>query len=168
MAKTRALLGMAGILKIEIAESSETLSNRLKQEKNTKRKERIQALFWIKTNLAESIGDLSSLRGKHRTTGARWLSWSRKGGLSKMLDIPIASGRTPGIPPEIKEKLINELNEREGLSTYKEIPTWLYTVHDLKVSYKVVQDTVRYRLKGKLKVARRSNANKTADSDIIF
>ena len=59
---------MAGILKIEIAESLETLLNRLKQEKNTKRKERIQALFWIKTNLAESIGDLSSLSGKHRTT----------------------------------------------------------------------------------------------------
>lgn len=111
---------MAGILKIEIAESIETLLNRLKQEKNTKRKERIQALFWIKTNLAES-GDLSSLSGKHRTTVSRWLSLSSKGGLSKMLDIPIASGRTPAIPPEIKEKLINELNEREGFSTYKEI-----------------------------------------------
>ena len=151
---------MAGIVKIEITESIETLSNWLKQEKNTKKKERIQALFWIKTNLAETIGYLSSLSGKHRTTISRWLSLYRQGGLSKMLDIPIASGRTPAIPPKIPEKLINELNEREGFSTYKEIQTWLYTVHDLKVSYKVVHDTVSYRLKAKLKVPRRSNVNK--------
>ncbi len=47
---------MTGKLKIEIVESVETLSKLLEQEKNSKKKERIQALYWIKTNLAETIG----------------------------------------------------------------------------------------------------------------
>ncbi len=49
---------MAGNLKIEIIESVETLSKLIKQEKNPQKKERIQALYWIKTNLVESIGHL--------------------------------------------------------------------------------------------------------------
>jgi len=105
VAKTKRSKVMAGILKIEIAESIDTLSNLLKQEKNTKRKERIQALFWVKTNLAESVGHLSALSGKHRTTVSRWLTLYRKGGLSKMLDIPVATGRTPAIPLELQEPI---------------------------------------------------------------
>ena len=46
---------MAGKLKIQIVESVETLSKLLKQEKNPQKKERIQALYWIKTNLAETL-----------------------------------------------------------------------------------------------------------------
>ena len=153
---------MTGKLKIEISESIETLSTLLKQEKNLKRKERIQALYWIKSNLVKTIANLAALSGKHRTTVSRWLSSYREGGLQKMLDIYTSSGRKPEIPPEIQQVLINELTEKEGFSSYKEIQIWLYTVHDLDVSYKVVHDTVRYRLKAKLKVPRRSNTKKGA------
>ena len=121
-------------LQIEIVESVETLSNLLKPEKNPQKKERIQALYWLKTNLSESVGHLSSLSGKHRTTVSRWLTSYRKGGLSKMLNIYKSSGRNPEIPPDIQQALINELKEKEGFSSYKEIKTWLYTVHNLDVS----------------------------------
>ena len=84
-----------------------------------------------------------------------------------MLEIYKSSGRKPEIPPEIQQTLINELNEKEGLSSYKEIQTWLYTVHDLDVAYKVVHDTVRYRLKAKLKVPRRTNVNKDVEAEGI-
>ena len=159
---------MTGKLKIEISESIETLSNLIKQEKNSQKRERIQVLYWIKTNLAKTIGHLSSLSGKHRTTGSRWLSSYREGGISQMTDIYKSSGRKPGIPPEIQQNLINELTEKEGFSSYKEIQTWLYTVHDLDVTYKVVHDTVRYRLKAKLKVPRRSNIKKDAEAEVEF
>ncbi len=53
-----------------------------KQEKNPQKKERIQALYWIKTNLAETIEHLSVLSGKHRTTVSRWLSLYRKEGVT--------------------------------------------------------------------------------------
>ena len=155
-------------LQIEIVESVETLSNLLKQEKNPQKKERIQALYWLKTNLSESVGHLSSLSGKHRTTVSRWLTSYRKGGLSKMLNIYKSSGRKPEIPPNIQQALINELKEKEGFSSYKEIKTWLYTVHNLDVSYKVVHDTVRYRALAKLKVPRRSNVKKDGEAEAEF
>ena len=85
-----------------------------------------------------------------------------------MVDIYKSSGRKPEISPEIQQALINELNEKEGFSSYKEIPTWLYTVHNLDVTYKVVHDTVRYRLKAKLKVPRRSNVKKDAEAEAEF
>ena len=159
---------MTGKLKIEIIESVETLSKLIKQEKNPQKKARIQALYWIKTNLAETIGHLSALSGKHRNTGSRWLSSYRKGGISKMVDIYKSSGRKPEIPPEIQQALMQELNEKEGFSSYKEIQTWLYAVHDLDVAYKVVHDTVHYRLKAKLKVPRRSNVKKDAEAEAEF
>ena len=159
---------MAGKLKIEISESIETLSNLLKQEKNAQKKARIQVLYWLKTNLAETIGHLSALSGKHRTTVSRWLSSYREGGISKMLDIYKSSGRKPEIPTELQQALINELKDKEGFSSYKEIQIWLYTVHNLDVSYKVVHDTVRYRLKAKLKVPRRSNIKKDAEAEAEF
>lgn len=159
---------MSGVLKIEIIESVETLKSLLKQEKNPQKRERIQALYWLKTNLVESIGHLSSLNGKHRTTVSRWLRSYRKGGLSQLLDIYKTSGRKTIIPPKIQQALINELQEKEGFSSYKEIQMWLYTVHDLEVSYKVVHDTVRYRLQAKLKVPRRSNIKKDAEAEVEF
>ena len=159
---------VAGKLQIEIIESVETLSKLLKQEKNPQKKERIQALYWLKTNLAETIEHLSALSGKHRTTVSRWLSSYRKGGFSTMVDIYNSSGRKPKISPEIQQALINELNEKEGFSSYKEIQTWLYTVHDLDVAYKVVHDTVRYRLKAKLKVPRRTNVKKDVEAEAEF
>ena len=116
---------MSGILKIEIVESIETLSSWLKPEKNLKKKERIQILYWLKTRLAKTVGDLSSLSGKQRTTVSKWLSLYREGGLSKILDIGSSSGRKPAIPPDIQKALINELNNPEGFSSYKEIQTWI-------------------------------------------
>lgn len=159
---------MTGKLKIEISESIEILSNLLKKEKNPQKIARIQVLYWLKMNLSETIEQLSALSGKHRTTVSRWLSSYRKGGISQMLDINKSSGRKPEISLEIQQALVNELTEQEGFSSYKEIQTWLYTVHNLDISYKVVHDTVRYRLKAKLKVPRRSNIKKDVKAEEEF
>jgi len=47
---------MSGINKIEILESKSELLELLKQEDNQEVKERIQALYWIKTKQVESTG----------------------------------------------------------------------------------------------------------------
>lgn len=76
---------MAGIIKIEINESPEELLEQLKNSDNQELKERIQALYWLKTKQVESTGAIASLTGKHRTTVSRWLSKYRKGGLKGLL-----------------------------------------------------------------------------------
>ncbi len=145
---------MSGVLKIEIAESVETLKEKLKKERNSRNQHKIQVLYWLKTKQAESVEHLAVLTGKHRTTISRWLSQYRAGGIEELLLLKKSSGRSRVIPPEIEAKLQEELKDKEGFSSYKEIQTWLKVCGDLEVDYRLVHKLVRYRLKGKLKVPR--------------
>ena len=145
---------MTGIIKIEIAESAEELRQQLNSSDNQGIKERIQALYWLKTNQVESTGAIANLIGKHRTTVSRWLSQYRKGGLKELLTQGKKTGRPSKISGEVEEKLREELLEAEGFSSYKEVQLWLKAVEGIDMSYTGVHQTVRYRLKGKLKVPR--------------
>lgn len=153
---------MSGVLKIEIVESEETLFKLLSQQKTAKTQQRVQVLYWLKTKQANSVGHLAAMLGRHSTTVSRWLSKYRQGGIKALLTIQSSPGRTPSIPPDILPRLKKELSDPEGFSSYGEIQTWLETVHNLNVSYKVVHDTVRYRLKAKLKVPRPVNIKQKA------
>ena len=145
---------MSGVLKIEIVESEATLKKLLTQQKSAKTVERVQVLYWLKTNQANSVGHLAAMLGRHRTTVSRWLSKYRREGLKALLTIESSPGRSAIIPPLAIALLKQELADPEGFSSYGEIQTWLETVCEVKASYKVVHDTVRYRLKAKLKVPR--------------
>jgi putative transposase len=145
---------ITGIIKIEITESAEELRKQLKNSDNQELKERIQALYWLKTNQVESTGAMASLTGKHRTTISRWLSKYRKGGLKGLLTQGKKTGRIRKIPTEVEERLQRELLEVEGFSSYKEVQAWLKAIEGIEMSYTRVHQIVRYQLKGKLKVPR--------------
>jgi hypothetical protein len=55
---------MTGIIKIEISESPEELLEQLKNSDNQELKERIQALYWLKTKQVESTGAIALLDRK--------------------------------------------------------------------------------------------------------
>jgi transposase len=145
---------MTGIIKISISESAEELLEKLKQSENQELKERIQTLYWLKTNQVESTGAIASLIGKHRTTVSRWLSQYRKGGIKGLLTQGKKTGRPRKISGEVEEKLRKELLDIVGFSSYKEVQLWLKVVEGVEMSYTGVHQAVRYRLKGKLKVPR--------------
>lgn len=69
---------MTGVIKIEITESSQELLRYLKSADDRDVKERVQALYWLKTHQVESRGAIASLIGKHRTTISRWLSTEKE------------------------------------------------------------------------------------------
>lgn len=145
---------MTGIIKICIQESVAQLLEQLNKSENQELKERIQTLYWLKTKQVESTEAIARLTGKHRTTVSRWLSLYRKGGLTALLRKGKSSGRTRKLPVEVEEKLIQELREAEGFSSYKEVQKWLKAVEGIEMSYTGVHQIVRYRLKSKLKVPR--------------
>lgn len=60
-------------------------------------------------------------------------------------------GRKPDIPPWAQTALSKRLQEPEGLNSYGEVKDWLSQKLGVSATYKVVHDTVRYRLKAKLK-----------------
>ena len=145
-----------GKLKIEIKESTTELLEQLKEAQNREVKERIQSLYWVKTNQVETTSDIADLIGKHRTTVSRWLSSYRKGGLEKLLTKGKSTGRSRKISPEVEEKLKKELQDPEGFTSYKEVQVWLKALEEIEMSYQGVHSVVRYRLKAKLKVPRES------------
>ena len=145
---------MSGVIKIEIVESAAELRELLKAAENQEVKERVQAVYWLKTKQVETTEAIAALIGKHRTTVSRWLSRYRQDGIKALLTKGKSRGRNRVLSPEVEAKLIQELQDEEGFSSYKEIQRWLKAVHDVEMSYTGVHQLVHYRLKGKLKVPR--------------
>ena len=148
---------MSGVIKINITESKSELKKLLNKQKTPKKQQRIQVLYLLKTNQAESIGHLASLIGRHKVTISRWLTLYRQGGLERLLEIGKSSGRTSLISEDIKQKLREELQEPEGFDSYKEIQLWLKSIYNIEASYYTVHKIVRYKLKSKLKIPRPVN-----------
>lgn len=145
---------MSRVLKIEILETVDELRELLGSTKNQNIKERIQTLYWLKSEQVKSENAIANLTGKHRTTISRWLRSYRTGGIEALLTKGKSTGRTRKLNSKIEESLKQELQDEQGFSSYKEIQIWLQVVHDLEMSYTGVHQLVRYRLKAKLKVPR--------------
>lgn len=114
---------MSRVLKIEISETVEELKNLLNSIENQKVKERIQTLYWLKSEQVESENAIANLTGKHRTTVSRWLRSYRSGGINALLVKGKSTGRSRKLNSEIEESLKQELRDPEGFSSYKEIQT---------------------------------------------
>ena len=65
---------MSGVVRIEIVETPEELTDLIGQEKNVLRHEKLQVLYWLKTQAVDSVLSAAVRLGKHRTTIQRWLS----------------------------------------------------------------------------------------------
>ena len=145
---------MPSTLTIEIAESERTLKQLLHQQSSARRKERLQALYWLKSGQVSTRMELATLSGRGESTVYRWLKLYKKGGLQAMLEIPTSPGKPPMISGEALEKLKARLAEPSGFESYGAIQQWLADECGLAVPYKTVHQTVHYRLQAKLKVPR--------------
>jgi transposase len=145
---------MAGICKIEIAETEEELKKLLSQQKTGSRKERLQLLYLLKTKKAQSVTEAASLLGRNRVTLQDWLKKYRDGGLEELLCKKVSTGRPREIPSGLEKALENELQSPEGFNSYGEICQWLEERLGREVKYKTVHQLVHYRLKASPKIAR--------------
>ena len=97
---------MSGIVKINITETADELKRLLKQQKIAYAKERIQALYLLKSQQVETVQHLAVVLGRGRITVQRWLKRYREGGLEQLLE----SKKSPGRPKTIcKEGIIERL-----------------------------------------------------------
>ncbi len=145
---------MAGVTKVDIVESVEELRELLRKQKTASSLERVQALYLLKIGQVKTIQDLAVVLGRGRVTVQRWLKVYTESGLTNLLSRKKSSGRPPVIKTLVRQQLLEELREPQGFKSYEEIRTWLKAVEGIEASYKVVHDTVRYKMKAKLKVLR--------------
>ena len=145
---------MSGVVKIDIRETEEELKALLRKEKDATRHEKLQVLYWLKTQAVDSVLSAAVRLGKHRTTVQRRWSSYRGEGIEELLSQKTRSGRPRIMSPETVERLSKELQDPEGFSSYKEVHQWLTSCCEVKVAYRTVHQWARYRLKGKLKAPR--------------
>ncbi len=159
---------MAGVVKIEITESIDTLKKLLSNARTVKEKEKIQTLYWLKTQTVSIVQQIAIMLGRHRVTVQTWLREYRTGGINFLLKLNQKKpGRPRTIPTNVVEKLKEELKNPEGFQSYGEIQSWLKTCFDINTAYRTLHDLVRYKLKAKLKVPRpvHIKQNKQAKED---
>jgi len=104
-----------------IKEDISQLEQMLKTEKDARLKERILALYLIKTKQAKTRIAVAKMLAKYRTTIGDWFEAYEKNGMSGLLTIKTHSNRKSSIPPDVLEQLKQKLKDPEGFNSYKAI-----------------------------------------------
>ncbi|MEB3830534.1 helix-turn-helix domain-containing protein [Phormidium sp. CCY1219] len=151
---------MAGVLKLEIAETVEELKTLLAKQTTARGRERIQALYLLKIGQVKTLKELGILLGRDTATIYRWFQKYKADGLQGMLAVKKGQGRKPAIPKPVMERLKERLQEPDSFNSYSEVRTWLKKEFGIEASYKVVHEAVRYKLKLKLKSSKKKRNKK--------
>ena len=77
---------MSGVPNIEIVESVEELKSEMKKQKTALNFAKVQALYLLKIQVAETVRYLAIIMGRAESTIHSWLQLYRQGGLSKLLE----------------------------------------------------------------------------------
>ncbi len=149
---------MAGVYKLEIAESVEELKGLLRGQKSASDKERVHVLYLLKSGQAKTVQAAAELVGRNRVTVQKWLYRYRQGGLAELLRHKPRVGRQHSIPQWAQDALYARLQADEGFSSYGEICQWLAQELGIASPYKTVHRLVRYRFRAKPKAARPQSA----------
>ena len=143
-----------------ITESPEALQKQLRAATDTKKRQRLQALYLVASGQVRSRLALAELMAVHRHTIRAWLSLYEQGGLPAVLAIQKAPGKASTVAPQVRTQLQARLEDPRGFASYGEIQQYLAAEHHLHLSYSAVHALVRYRLKAKPKAPRRSHPKK--------
>src|SRR4028119_593002 len=145
-------------MKVNYQERIEATVSELKiimqRQRTISNRQKVQALYLLKSGFSQSITDVAELLGVHRVTVQRWLKQYNAGGLSSLLKIRQSTGRPRRVIPTaviagISKKISEESCE---FKSYKQIVTWVKDNYQISVKYQTLHKQVHYRMKAKLKV----------------
>jgi len=105
---------MSGVPNIEIVESASELKSMMKQQKIPLNYAKVQALYLLKIQAAETVRYLAILIGRAESTTHYWLQLYREGGLEKLLEVPPNTGRPKKLDVETVATIQKELSDPEG------------------------------------------------------
>jgi transposase len=109
---------MSGIPHVEIQESADDLKCLMQQQRRGEHRERIQALYLLKSGQCQQIQAVAAVVGRHRTTVHRWLQHYQQGGIGRLIGPGGTPGRKPAIPAWAQAKLKQRLAHPRGFGCY--------------------------------------------------
>jgi putative transposase len=153
-----------------IQETPSELKKLQTQQKELSKFRKMQGLYLLKTGEVKTVTHLADYLGVHRVTIQKWLKSYRQQGVSGLLSEPEDQG---GRPKQLEDSAIAHLQQRlsqkeKGFRSYGEIQKWLEDNYQILLNYKTLYHLVRYKLKAKLKVPRRSAAKKNEEEAEAF
>ncbi len=153
---------MGRVKKIEIQESAPELLQLMREEKRPLVQARLQALYLYKSG--QDYTAISQQVGYERHTVGRWLSLYSQKGLAACQQLEMGKKTGSLISGPALAALEQKLNSAtDYFTSYKQIHHWLQEQHHIHLSYEHVHRFVRYYLKAKLKVVRKSNLKKDVE-----
>src|ERR671923_3002940 len=84
-----------------IAEEADLLKQRLQQERDGRKKPRLQMLYLLASGQAQTRLQVAQLLGVHRNTIGHWLALYETGGLEALLHLHIPAGKPLSLPPDV-------------------------------------------------------------------
>jgi hypothetical protein len=106
---------MSGVSKVKITESVETLKSLMKQQKTALNHAKVQSLYLLKINVAETVRYLAVMMSRSESTIHYWLQLYKTGGMSKLLEEPPQTGRPKKLEIETIASIQQELSEERGI-----------------------------------------------------
>ncbi len=136
-----------------IEETVTELKTIMSREGTITNRQKVQALYLLKSGSSPSITNVAELLGVHRITVQRWLKQYSEGGLSSLLKLRCSTGRPRVIPQEVIAGLSKKISEENcEFKSYKEIVVWVEDNYQVSVKYQTLHKQLNSRMKAKLKV----------------
>jgi transposase len=152
---------MGRVKKIEIQESATELLQLIRLEKRPLVQARLQALYLYQSGQIQDYEQISQQVGYERHTVGKWFRLYRQKGLAACQSLEMGKKTGSVINGKALEELQQKLSSTtDYFTSYKQIHQWLQQEHHIQLSYEHVHRFVRYYLKAKLKVVRKSNLKK--------
>ncbi len=160
---------MSRSLQVEIRESAEELKRIMNEQTRAKFRERLQILYWIKSEIFHSLQELSDHLGRSKSVIVKWLKVYRTQGLIGLLQWNYHGGRRSRMTEVMREALQRRLDDpTHGFHSYGQIQQWLLQEYEVDIPYSTVHQVVRYQLKAKLKVARPTSVHRHEEAVVSF
>jgi len=144
-----------------IHEDAATLKQRFKHEHHPAKRQRLQALYLLASQQADSRRTVAALLGVGRNAVGRWLAIYAAGGLDALLAVYVPAGKAPALTPDQLAQLEAKLADPTGWASFEAIRVWINTTFGTDLTYNAVHILVRYKLGAKPKVPRPTNPKKT-------
>lgn len=141
---------MARQLQVDIKETDKDLKLLFKKQTQPSKRERIHALYLLKSKQVTELNQLAQVLGRDTSTLYRWFQRYEQQGLDGLLNIPSPPRKTSSIPAEAIDSLLEKLNCSETFPGYRVVQIWLQEIWGVRVNYHVVYRAIRPYIENKV------------------
>jgi transposase len=140
-----------------IQETPTELQQLLRATRDAQQQQRVQALYLLRTQQARTRLQVARLLGVNRDPVGRWLGAYTQGGIPQLLTVAKAPGKPPLLSEAMRQALRERLAQPQGFASYRALWPWLRQEYGLAIAYTTAHRFVRYPLRAKLQVPRKSH-----------